>query len=106
MHGSNAASWLVRNKNPNTKNISALIKAGVDLNQYDRRHFNTPLIYAADSKHSLEVFKVLVEGGADVNHRNFYGDNIISLLMTREELGMFVFLSLRRCEKEAKQGDP
>ncbi len=56
--------------------IRALVDAGVELNVYDRRK-NSPLHLAvAIGKENLEVIRLLVENGADVNAVNQEGKSI------------------------------
>ena len=62
-------------KNQNIKSVAALVKAGVDLNQFNRKGI-TP-ISAAAHKGNIDIMQLLIEGGALVNALNNSGSTAL-----------------------------
>ena len=62
-------------KNQNIKAVAALVKAGVDLNQFNRKGI-TP-ISAAAHKGNIDIMQLLIEGGALVNALNNSGSTAL-----------------------------
>ncbi len=55
----------------------ALLDHGVDVNSVDEQLLNTPLLRAAKSR---EILHLLIKRGAQINHVNKYGENLVELM--------------------------
>lgn len=83
-YGFTALHFAAVSKNHRLECVEVLLDAGADINQRSRKHGMTPLMLVASSKifahddsfsveKDLEIAKLLIERGADVNIRGFRG---------------------------------
>lgn len=70
-------------------NVEALIKAGGDVNAVIYKNY-TPLIFAA-RRNYFDIVKLLVEAGANINHRDKFGQSALDHAVVRNFIVILLF---------------
>lgn len=80
---------------PNLNLISDLIVLGANLDWQDEESYGITVLHVATLRNNMEVVKMLVEAGADVNIQNDHGYtayNLVSVTHSSEELREYLML--------------
>jgi ankyrin repeat protein len=69
---------------PSVEEIEILIQEGMDINSVDEKELTSLLHLAGpkrnDSENLFEIFRILIQNGADINCKNKDGKNVLHLL--------------------------